>query len=115
MTPYRRGQLCTRCHERWSQSTLGLCRRCEREREGRATRLRRLPGSLDEARAMAAYAETILATSTCPARRYRAERLLTNLRPVIALFEARVVVAPAPPSAPRTVIVEGEEFEIVWP
>jgi hypothetical protein len=28
-----RQALCRRCHQRWIQSSLGLCRRCERETE----------------------------------------------------------------------------------
>ena len=76
--------------------------------------LRRLPATLDDARAMAAYADSVLAQSTCRARRARMVRLLENLQPVIARLEARVVIVPAAPSGPRHVTIGGEDFEIVW-
>lgn len=85
----------------------------------------RVPGSVDEAKALIAYNERILATSTSAQRRDRAERMLANVRPVLERLErdeaerlARIERAAPPASS-----FEGrlqrwrdgdDELEVAW-
>jgi uncharacterized sporulation protein YeaH/YhbH (DUF444 family) len=86
----------------------------------------RIPWSIEVARSMVAYNERILRTSQSRQRLERAERMLANLRPVIAQLELdeadrlrreadrlRRIEAAAPPRVPvaRT---DQDEFVTVW-
>lgn len=93
-------------------------------------RFERRPGSIDEARQMIAYNERILATSQSAQRRDRAERMLNNVRPLLAQLErdeaerVRRIEAAAPPASSfegqlqrrvRDVHRDEDlEFETVW-
>ncbi len=90
----------------------------------------RRPGSVEEAQRMVAYNLRILQTSASAQRRHRAERMLENLKPILAQLERdeaeriRRIEAAAPPESTfegqlqrRVRDVhhdEGIEFETVW-
>jgi hypothetical protein len=77
--------------------------------QGRGLNVDRRPASLEEARSLVAYNERILHTSESAQRRDRAERMLANVRPYVAEFEAKApAAAPTPPA--RT----DDAFDVVW-
>lgn len=74
----------------------------------------REPGTLAEARAVVAYNERILETSSSSQRRIRAARMLKNLAPAIARLEQHASVTPAASLPPIVTSIDAVEFETVW-
>lgn len=88
----------------------------------------RVPGTLDEARKMVAYNESILATTASGQRRLRAAAMLVNLRPHVERLKAeeaarcRRIESSTPPASTidgqlqrmRDAKRDEPEFETVW-
>lgn len=88
----------------------------------------RVPGSLDEARALVAYNERIIATSGSAQRRERAERMLANVSPHLARLEAdeaarlHKIATSTPPARSfdgqlqrwRDAKADDDDMDVVW-
>lgn len=86
----------------------------------------RIPGSVDEARAIVAYNERIVATSQSQQRRDRAAAMLANVRPHLERLERdeQARLARVESSAPPALSLDGQiqrrvrdredDYEVVW-